>query len=180
MESKKSSMIRKRKRKKITQQGKEIIVNRFKKVITRMLMAICVMAGMAGSVVSVSAANVSDTEYKIYVNASSGTFRKEKARDKQNNTKVYVHITESPTKYTQTRVYGDRNTESIFYNETKGGLAKVLRNQKSSITNYIYEFRIPDTPTVLAKIGFRSNSSKTGYVSGVWSPDSTRNYTVVN
>lgn len=100
-------------------------------------------------------------------------------RAKQDSTKVYVYITESPTKYTQIRVYGNRNAD-IFYNETKGGLAKVLRNQKSSITNSIYENRKSGYSSVTAKLGLRSNSSKTGYVEGVWSPDSTRNYTVVN
>ena len=145
-----------------------MIVKKFKKKVMSLLIAICMMLGI---VLPVSAANTSDTPYRI---------KKVLERDKQNNTKVYVHIEASPTKYTQTRVYGDRNTGSVFYNETKNGLAKILRNEESSVTNYIYENKKSNYTYVLATIGFRSNSSKTGYVEGVWSPDSTRNYTVVN
>lgn len=152
-------------------------MKKFKKKVMSLLIAICMMLGI---VLPVSAANTSDTPYRIYVNSSSSSFKKVLERDKQNNTKVYVHIEASPTKYTQTRVYGDRNTGSVFYNETKNGLAKILRNEESSVTNYIYENKKSNYTYVLATIGFRSNSSKTGYVEGVWSPDSTRNYTVVN
>lgn len=92
---------------------------------------------------------------------------------------VYVNITASPTKYTRVQTYGNRNTTS-FYNETKGTYATVQKGVPSSITNYCYEHKKSNYTYVLAKVGFKSNSSATGYVKGYWSPDSTRNYTIVN
>ena len=151
-------------------------MKKFKMAIMSVLMTTCMVVTPTAPV---SASNVTDSGYYIHVNSSSSSFATVDTRAKQDSTKVYVYITESPTKYTQIRVYGNRNTD-IFYNETKGGLAKVLRNQKSSITNSIYENRKSGYSSVTAKLGLRSNSSKTGYVEGVWSPDSTRNYTVVN
>lgn len=100
-------------------------------------------------------------------------------RDKQNNTKVYVNITASPTQYTRVQTYGNRNTTN-FYNETKGTYATVKKGVPSSITNYCYEHKKSNYTYVLAKVGFKSSSSVTGSVEGVWSPDSTKNYTIVN
>lgn len=97
----------------------------------------------------------------------------------QNDSKVYVNISSSPSKYIQVRAYGSRNTSS-FYNETVGTTATVQRGIASSITNNIYEHKKSNYTYVLARVGFRSGSSSKGYVVGVWSPDSTKNYTIVN
>lgn len=138
-----------------------------------------IMATTIGSSVPVMAANTSDTPYTISVEASTGSYRRVQERDKQNNTKVYVNITKSPTKYTRVQTYGNRNTTS-FYNETKGIYATVQKGVPSSITNYCYEHKKSNYTYVLAKVGFKSNSSTTGDVKGYWSPDSTKNYTIVN
>ena len=45
---------------------------------------------------------------------------------------------------------------------------------------YCYEHKKSNYTYVLAKVGFKSSSSVTGSVEGVWSPDSTKNYTIVN
>ena len=148
------------------------------KGVTGLLTAAAIMAGSLGTI-PVYAANTSDTTYKIYVESLSGSFRGVSERDKQNNSKVYVNISSSPTLYTQVKTYGNRNTET-WYNETKNTTAAVKRGVPSSITNYCYEHRAPNHTYVLAKVRFRSSSSITGYVQGVWSPDSTRNYTIVN
>lgn len=149
------------------------------KKITGILVAATVMVGITGNTMPVLAANTSDTTYTINVESSSGSFKGVQERDKQNDTKVYVNISSSPTLYTQVRTYGNRNT-TTYYNETKGTTATVKRGVPSSITNYCYENRQPNYTYVLAKVRFRSNSSTTGAVKGVWSPDSTKNYTIVN
>lgn len=154
----------------------------FKKVfkgVTGLLTAAAIMAGSLG-VVPVYAANTSDTTYRIYINASSDDFRGVTARDKQNDSKVYVKIDTSPTLITQVRTFGNRNTSSFWYNETRGATAYVERGVPSSITNYCYENRAIGHTYVSTMLGLRSSSSITGYVEGVWSPDSTKNYTVVN
>lgn len=58
--------------------------------------------------------------------------------------------------------------------------ATVKKGVPSSITNYCYEHKKSNYTYVLAKVGFKSSSSVTGSVEGVWSPDSTKNYTIVN
>lgn len=154
----------------------------FGKSIRKMAGTLAVVAaimGATGNTMPVFAANVSDTPYTINVQSSSGSFRGVQERDKQNNTKVYVNISSSPTLYTQVRTYGNRNT-TTFYNETKGTTATVKRGVPSSITNYCYENKKSNYTYVLAQVRFRSNSSTTGAVTGVWSPDSTKNYTIVN
>lgn len=150
-----------------------------RKMTTGILVAATIMSGVAGNVTPVFAANTSDTPYRINVETSSGSFKGVQERDKQNDSKVYVNISASPTLYTQVRTYGNRNTNT-FYNETNGTTATVKRGVPSSITNYCYEHRKPNYTYVLATVKFRSNSAATGAVEGVWSPDSTRNYTVVN
>lgn len=143
------------------------------------LLAAVAMIGTLGSAMTVMAANTSDTEYRINVESSSGAFKGVMERDKQNDSKVYVNIYSAPTQYTQVRTYGNRNS-SVFYNETGGTTAVVKRGVQSSITNYCYENRKSNYTYVLTQVRFRSNASTTGTVTGVWSPDSTKNYTVVN
>lgn len=137
------------------------------------------IGGTFGNTMSTYAANVTDTWYEVNVKSSSGTFAQVDPRDKHNNSKVYVNISESPYKYVHVRVYGNRN--GLFYhNETVGTTATVQRGVASSITNNCYEHKEEGASTVLTKVGFRSGSSVTGTVKGVWSPDSTKNYTIVN
>ena len=152
--------------------------NRIKKFVG-ILTAAAIITGTVGSVIPTYAANVTDSKYEINVKSSSGSFVQVDPRDKQNDSKVYVNISSSPYKYVHVRVYGNRN--GIFYhNETVGTTATVQKGVASSITNNCYEHWATGKSTVLAKVGFRSGSSLTGKVVGVWSPDSTRNYTVVN
>lgn len=149
------------------------------KKFTGILATTMIMANTIGRSVPVMAANTSDTIYRINVESSTGSYKRVQERDKQNNTKVYVNITASPTQYTRVQTYGNRNTTS-FYNETKGTYATVKKGVPSSITNYCYEHKKSNYTYVLAKVGFKSSSSVTGSVEGVWSPDSTKNYTIVN
>lgn len=149
------------------------------KKITGIFSAAIIMAAVCGNTVTVHA-DTEDKPYTINVETSAGSFKQTGSYQKENSTKVYVKISTSPTRYTQVRTYGNRNT-SQFYNETKGTTATVEQGVPSSITNYIYENRNKAYTYVLAKVGFRSSSSVIpGTVIGVWSPDSTRNYTIVN
>ena len=137
------------------------------------------LSGTMGNAIPAYAANVTDTTYEVNVSSSSGLFTQVSPRDKHNNSKVYVNISESPYTYVHVRVYGNRNGV-IYHNETVGTTATVKKGVASSITNNCYEHKADGESTVLAKVGFRSASSLTGKVKGVWSPDSTKNYTVVN
>ena len=142
-----------------------------------------IIAGMLGSAFPVHAApQVSDRDINIRVESVSKSFKSVPARYKETNTKVYVKLTSSPTTYIQVRTYGNRKTASSYYNETHGITATFRRSVPSSITNFIYENRnkYSGKKTLMAQLRLRSNTSAAGTVTGVWSPDSTRNYTVVN
>lgn len=150
-----------------------------KKRVLAILLTTIVLIGSGNGLKYAYAANTSDEPFRFVVADNKGTFGKVNPRDKQNSTKVYVKVDSSPDLYTQVRTYGDRNTGK-FYNETKSGTAVLRRGVPSSITNYCYEHRKANCSYVLVQIGLRSNSASKGGVQGVWSPDSTRNYTVVN
>lgn len=145
------------------------------------LMASMLMMGMllTSPTITGYAANTSDTIYRVNVNTATGDFKTVQERDKQNNSKVYVKVTSSPYKYVHVQTHGNRNT-STYYNETVGVTATVQRGVASSITNYCYEHKKSNYTYVLVRLKLRSGSSSTGWVEGVWSPDSTKNYTVVN
>lgn len=136
-----------------------------------MLMACTIMLTPAVSV-QAATGNVTDTSF------SGTTSFTVNPREKRTSTKVYVYITKAPTKYINVQVLGNRNTASSWYNETKGTTAKVTKGVKSSITNYAYENRGANNTYVLVKL--KVSTADSGTISGVWSPDSTQNYTVVN
>lgn len=144
------------------------------------VLAAAILASSFSGAVPVNAANVKDNPIeKLKVEKNTGDFRKAGESYKENNTKVFLNITSSPTKYVQVRVFGNRNG-LLYFNETKGTTATVTRTVKSSITNYVYENRKSGYNTVDCMIKLRSGSQTAGDVTGYWSPDSTRNYTVVN
>lgn len=144
------------------------------------VLAAAILATSFSGAAPVKAANVADIDIKkLKVENNTGNFVKAGADTKENSTKVYLNITSSPTKYVQVRVYGNRNG-LLYFNETKGTTATVERTVKSSITNYVYEHRKAGNNKVGCMLKLRSNTKTAGEVNGYWSPDSTKNYTVVN
>lgn len=118
-------------------------------------------------------ASTTDSDFYAYT-CAGGYEEKIGNRSKEGTTKVYTRVDSSPQERMQVRVYGYKN--SSYTNKTNGGVAYVDRGVQSSISNGIYEagFRI-------ASMAFRTtNENYYGDISGVWSPDSKRNYTVVN
>lgn len=149
------------------------------KRVTAVLAATILATTFVGAT-SVQAANVSNRNItEVSVNGVNGIFRDAANSYKTNDTKVYLVVTASPSLYTQVQVYGNRNT-ATYYNETKGTIATVTRSIESSITNYVFENRAEGKNSVACKLKMRSNTTTAGKVSGYWSPDSTKNYTVVN
>ena len=142
---------------------------KFKKVIGMLLAGVMLM-----STVPVFAGNIDNADFKVWT--SDGGFEKKiPNRAKKNKTKVYTRVNISPQYTMQVRVYGYLKGEYI--NKTNGGVAYVNRGVDSSITNFIYEAGYRD-----ASIAFRCTGGENyyGYASGIWSPDSSKNYTVVN
>lgn len=124
-------------------------------------------------------ADTSNEPIAYKIESSSGGFHRCYPRDKQNSTKIFLDVHKAPYTFVQVQVYGDRNT-SKWHNETIGGTATVKKGVKSSISSYVYERRGKNHTYLLCKVGIRSGNSKSGDFSADWSPDSTKNYTVVN
>lgn len=141
-----------------------------KKKFLAFFMAVTLVSSMA---VPVNAANTGDTEYEFYITA---TYQRTSAREKTNSTKVYTMYDKGPW-HLAFQTYGATSRNGAGSNQTKEGTAYVERGVASSITNYINECGY--TYAYL-----RVNSADEdgiGYnAHGVWSPDSSRNYNVVN
>jgi len=143
---------------------------KFKKVIAMLLAGVMLMS----TVPVFAEPNTSDTHYTVWT-SDGGYEKKIPVRRKTNTTKVYTRVDSSPQYTMQVRVYGYLNGQYI--NKTKDGYAYVDRGTNSSITNFIYEAGYRQ-----ASIAFRCTGGENyyGYASGIWSPDSTQNYKVVN
>ena len=134
------------------------------------LLMVCVL--MVSTAISASAANVTDTSY-YKTNVSSGTWRATSARYKENNSKVYVYPSSSPSG--KTKVKTVCYVGGVSTNKTKNSNGYVVLNSgsKYAITNYVYEDGDYTTGYgVKAWLNFTPTSG-TGTLSGVWSPDWT-------
>lgn len=91
----------------------------------------------------------------------------------------YVYLTQTPSTWTWVRAYGDRGTAGTCkYNETVGSQAKVQKGVKSSVRSNVYE-NATNKNNVKCQIKLKAGSGSNAVI-GYWSPDSTRQYTVVN
>ena len=148
--------------------------------IMTLAMALMLALTGIGMTQAVSAANTADEPWQFTFGAGSSTEKYITAREKNNSTKIYV-------KWTST--YGG-NLSAIWvspYGATNSGAALQPAGTMAgggatyampgigqySITNCVNELGLK-----YASVGMRT---KTGYGSavGLWSPDSTRNYTIL-
>lgn len=142
-------------------------MKRFKLFVT---VGMLVSLTMGAVPIMASTANTSISS--VYVSGKEG---ESSTRNKENTTKVYVYY-EKGMPQVKVRTYGV-SSSGTSVNKTNGGAAYVGRNDHSSISNGIYEAGYRH-----AKLGLTSTQSQYyGYlVDGVWSPDSSKNYKVVN
>lgn len=131
-----------------------------------MLTATAIMSALAVTTAPVSAANTTDKGYSYYcVNASWHTTR---SYEKTNTSKVYVKPSKSPSRRTDVQTYcnvGGRPT-----NKTSVGTATLRNGRAYAITNGVYERGDRVSGYVMTWLRMRG-TSRTGTVSGVWSPD---------
>lgn len=140
-----------------------------KKKLLSLVMALAIgVTGSAGFTSVVSAANTMDTTFSFYNGNASGTTE---WRNKNDYTTVYVYPKEGPDLYYT--VYGrekskggngtPRSNKVIVPRGVKGSIANVAK------TNGDNEVRLSLERRAVAYLT----------TSGVWSPDSTRNYTII-
>lgn len=140
------------------------------------LVAMCMAAMMAfGAAAPAYAANTSDTEYEFYITA---TYRRTEAREKTNTTKVYTCYDQGPAQLAF-QVWASNGGSSTGTNATTGKrqTAYVRKGVQSSITNKVKEWGYS---YAYLKVNSADESGVGSTAHGVWSPDSSRVYTVVN
>ena len=138
-----------------------------KKILTIIMMATLVLSGVWGLGMSASAANTEDKPYSMDNRNETGTTS---WRDKNNTSKVYVYPQSGPLlKY---RVQGRKDGGA---KQNCSNWVKIPNGTQGSITNYVRENNKNEARLYLMRTVYAQEWTK-----GVWSPDSTRNYTIFN
>lgn len=135
-----------------------------------MLMMVCALAisGIGGMTLTANAANTEDKPYSFN---NSNAYGVSEWRDKNDTTKVYVYPKSGPDIYYT--VQGKESSTGSAANRSNTVIIPL--GVQGSITNTVRE-----KGGTYARLQFQRII--TSYVStqGVWSPDSTKNYTIFN
>lgn len=134
------------------------------KIVVAIFAIVLAFSGLVGFSTAVNAGNTTDTDYQFYNTNSVGYTA---GRLKENSTKVYIHPTSGPALCYTVQGFGgtewiDRSNSHVVYNGTK-----------ASFTNYVYE-----SSEAYARLKMEKTQTAYQYTYGVWSPDSTKKYTV--
>lgn len=142
------------------------------KIIKRISTLLLVCALMATTVVSAFAANVKDKTYSPYV-FTANTWRSSGEEFKEDNSKVYVVPSMSPSG--KTKVKTMCNVGGIANNKTKNSVGYVVlaNGSKYAITNFVYEDGDYTTGKGVNMWLSMTPTYGTGLLQGVWSPDWT-------
>lgn len=137
-----------------------------KKIVKIAIAAVIVVSASLGGVsTSVMAANTADSAYAFHNSSEVGYCS---WRDKNDSSKVYVHPTSGPAIYYT--VQGSKNRSTAA---DRSGSFLISVNVQASITNSVSEKH-----ESYARLKFKRRLYASEVTRGVWSPDSTRNYTV--
>jgi anaerobic selenocysteine-containing dehydrogenase len=134
------------------------------KIVVAIFAIVLAFSGLVGFSTAVNAGNTTDTSFQFYNTNDIGYTE---GRNKENSTKVYIHPTSGPAlQYTvqgnNSVGWQNRSSSHIIYN-----------GDKASFTNYVYE-----NGETQARLCMERTQTAYQYTYGVWSPDSTKNYTV--
>jgi len=140
---------------------------KMKKSIVTIAMAMMLsVTAVVGFGTNAKAANVRNETYSFNNGNSSG---ETSPREKQDTTKVYVYPQSGPTikyaVYGATSQYGSWTPRSVYHRIPTGVQASITNNVKEKNENY-------------AKLSMLRIQTINQDTTGVWSPDSTRNYTI--
>ena len=138
--------------------------NKMKTLVASLLVVTTVCLGMFSSAF---AGNTTDTEYHFHNTNLSGTTE---GRVKTDTTKVYVRPISGPALFYS--VLGANNADGDGAVVLSGSF-RIYNGTRASITNSVYERGKP-----YAQLYFERIAPANEWTHGVWSPDSTRNYTV--
>lgn len=138
------------------------------KIVTFMLAGMIGLTTFGGITITSYAANTEDKKFSFDNSSSSGTCA---WREKNNTTKVYVYPTSGPKGlYT---VQGKTGVNGSVAD--RSNCVAIPQGVQGSITNTVRE-----NNNDWARLKFNRITTGRVVTSGVWSPDSTRNYTIYN
>lgn len=139
-----------------------------KRLVMFMMSGIMGMTIFGGITFTSLAANTEDKPFSFDNRNTDGTGR---WREKHNDTKVYVYSTAGPKIFYTVQGKTGENGST----RDRSNIVAIPQGVQGSITNYVYENGNDYARLKFTRITY-------GYVttSGVWSPDSTKNYTIFN
>ncbi len=147
---------------------------KIKKTIFKMAMlTMMVFAVVSHNDKIAGASNYADTRWEFYVNVFDTSDRYTEDREKEDSTKVYMNwVGQSNVSELRVMVEGSPD-KTYHYNCTYGATYFPLYQPgQYSLSNIVYESGYD-----YARLRMRSGEGS-GYVSGLWSPDSLRNYNI--
>ena len=141
-----------------------------KTVATIAMTVMLSVTAVVGMGFNAKAANTGDSPFSYNSANGSGTTE---WRDKTDTTKVYVYPTSGPAiRYS---VLGQNYGQAATTYQICSNNVRIPLGVQGSITNHVYE-----SGYRRAKLRMTREKHQNLNTSGVWSPDSTRNYTVFN
>ena len=138
--------------------------NKMKTLVASILVVTTVCLGMFSSAF---AGNTLDTDYEFHNTNTRGTTE---GRAKTDTTKVYVHPTSGPALTYSVRGANNRYGDGAV---VLSGSFTIYNGRYASSTSNLYERGEP-----FAQLHFERTVYANEWTHGVWSPDSTQNYTV--
>lgn len=139
-----------------------------KRIVMFMMACALTVSGVSGMTMTANAANTEDKDFAFENSQPTGVCA---WRDKTNKTKVYVYPKSGPNIYYT--VQGSKDPQKSWVN--RSNRVAIPMAVKGSITNQVMENK-----ETYARLKFERMVSTTVSTRGVWSPDSTRNYTIFN
>ena len=134
---------------------------KIKKTIFKMAMlTMMVFAVVSHNDKIAGASNYTDTRWEFYVNVSDTSDRYTEDRKKEDSTKVYLNWV-GQSNVSELRVMVEGSPDGIYHYNCTYSLSNTVNER-----GYKY-----------ARVRMRSGEGS-GYVSGLWSPDSLRNYNI--
>ncbi|MCI1769886.1 MAG: hypothetical protein LKM40_07055 [Mageeibacillus sp.] len=120
-----------------------------------------------GSFASVLAGNTADTSYEFHNTNVSGNTG---FREKNDTTKVYIHPTSGPELYFTVQAANSSYGSNCI---SASGRYRVGNSVQASFTNWVHE-----SGRAYARLHIERTTYANTMSYGLWSPDSTQNYTV--
>ncbi len=154
------------------------IGSRLFSALLTLLMMVTIM--FTGGIVT-CAANITDTDWSFNITTTNNSYSLSDIRPKDDDSSFYVQFisTNGPTSFYLQTYGGLENNKSSMEPHNYGGIKFIPKTGRYSVRNMVYEDLHDYGENIYACFGVKA-SSISGYIGGVWSPDSVGSYTVLS